>query len=218
MAKLTLMERNALQGLNFVVKALNAPRGTELRGLVRLWQNSGPNTAKLFGANQELWIESQKAWHPTLTPTRTGAMGINYVTNMGAEGVMETLGPAGERFKAVVLFNSLLVNPLWEKLAGPCARCGKFYIKKRTSQKVYCSRTCGNAATAVESSRQKIAAERNGKVQQVKAALAEWRKAKPKMDWKPWVSAHTGIDLRFLTRNFTESGEVKPQPATTKGR
>lgn len=218
MAKLTPMERNALQGLNFVVKALNAPRGGELRGLVKLWQESGPNTARLFGENPALWAESQKAWHPTLTPTRTGAMGINYVTNAGVDGAMESLGPAGERFKAVVLFNSLLVNPLWAKLAGPCARCGKFYIKKRTSQKVYCSRTCGNAATAVESSRQKIAAERKGKVQQVKAALAEWRKAKPKMDWKPWVSARTGIDLRFLTRNFTESGEVKPQLATPKGR
>jgi hypothetical protein len=214
MARITPIERSALQGLAFIVKALNAAHGEQLRELVELWQKSGPNTAKLFGENPQLWIESQKAWKPVFTPSRTGAANINFVSNIGADGVMEKLGPAGERFKAVVLLNSLLVNPLWTKLAGPCARCDKFYIKKRTSQKVYCSRKCGNAATAVECSRQRIAAERKDKLKRAKVALTEWRNSKAQQDWKSWVAQRTGIDLRFLTRAVNK-GEIQ---SPMKGR
>ena len=108
-----------------------------------------------------------------------------------------------ERF-AALLFHVGTLNPEWEKLAGPCARCGRYYIKKRASQKVYCSRRCGNAATAVERTRQKLKQERNEKLKQAGAALRKWRKARTEEPWKTFVSRKTGIDLRFLTRHQTE--------------
>jgi hypothetical protein len=113
-----------------------------------------------------------------------------------------------ERF-AALLFHVGTLNPEWDKLAGPCARCGNYYIKKRASQDVYCSRRCGNAATAVTRTRERIKAEHDDKMNRAKAAIREWRRAKTQQDWKRWVSQKTGIDLRFLTRNFTVTGGMK---------
>jgi hypothetical protein len=110
---------------------------------------------------------------------------------------------------AALLFHVGTLNPEWDKLAGPCARCGRYYLKKRDSQKVYCSRSCGNAATAVARTRERIKAEHINKIGRTKAAMKEWKRTKTQQDWKRWVSQKTGIDLRFLTRNFTESGGVK---------
>lgn len=110
---------------------------------------------------------------------------------------------------AALLFHVWTLNPECDKLAGPCARCGRYYIKKRTSQNIYCSRRCGNAATAVARTRERIEAERRGKMDRVKAAMKEWKRAKTQQSWKLWIAQKTGIDLRFLTRNFTETGAVK---------
>jgi len=112
-----------------------------------------------------------------------------------------------ERF-AALLFHVGTLNPEWDKLAGPCVRCGNYYIKKRASQKVYCSRRCGNAATALARTSERIKAERADKIGRAKAAIKEWKAAKPQRGWKHWVSERTAIDLRFLTRNFTETGEL----------
>jgi hypothetical protein len=178
-----------------------------------MWQDSGPNTGRLFGQHPQLWVESVNAFRPSLIATKTGGAHLNFVTNMGPEGEIEKLGPAGTRFKAVVLFNSLLLNPLWPKLAGPCKRCENYYIKKRASQKVYCSRQCGNAATALARTRERIKTERNDKLDRAKTAMNEWKKREHSgEDWKSWVSQRTRIDLRFLTRHQREI--TKP----TKGR
>jgi hypothetical protein len=114
-----------------------------------------------------------------------------------------------------LLFHVGTLNPEWEKLAGPCARCGRYYLKKRASQKVYCSRRCGNAATAVARTSKRIEAERNDKLRRVKTAIREWRSAKTQQDWKHWVATRAGVDLRFLTRAVNKGDLVPP---TTKGR
>ena len=88
------------------------------------------------------------------------------------------------------------LRPMWKVLH-----------EETRSQKVYCSRRCGNAATAVARTRARIKNERKDKLTRAKAAIKEWRNAKTQEYWKRWVSQKTGIDLRFLTRNFTETGE-----------
>lgn len=115
---------------------------------------------------------------------------------------------------ATWLLANLVTNPLCEKLAGPCARCGRYYIKKRASQKVYCSRRCGNAATALARTRERIKAERDDKLRRAKTAIREWRSAKTQQDWKHWVAKRASVDLRFLTRAVTKHDIVPP----TKGR
>lgn len=48
-------------------------------------------------------------------------------------------------------FMTLITNPLWETLGGPCRCCEDFYLKKTNRRRVYCSRKCSSAATAVPS-------------------------------------------------------------------
>jgi hypothetical protein len=118
-----------------------------------------------------------------------------------------------ERY-AALLFHVGTLNPEWDKLAGPCARCGRYYIKRRASQKVYCSRRCGNAATAVERTRERIKAERKDKLDRAKTALKKWTRATTQLDWKSWVAQKTKIDPRFLTRAVHKGDLVPPK----KGR
>ncbi len=118
-----------------------------------------------------------------------------------------------ERY-AALLFHVGTLNPEWDKLAGPCARCGNYYIKKRASQDVYCSRRCGNAATAVTRTRERTHSERKGKLRRAKTAIRKWRSVKTQQDWKSWVARTTKIDPRFLTRAVNKGDLVPPK----KGR
>ena len=212
---------DAVDGLEDLVAQLNLTEGDqlaatalELRKLVKEWHESGPNLSKLYGAHPALWTETQAAFRPSIIPTKSGHANLSLVTNAGAPGVMASLGEPGIRFHAVVWFNALTINPLWHKLAGPCARCGNYYIKKRASQKVYCSRRCGNAATAVARTRERIRNERKDKLLRAKAAIREWRTTNTQQDWKRWVAERTGVDPRFLTRAVTNKHLKSP----TKGR
>jgi hypothetical protein len=111
----------------------------------------------------------------------------------------------------VWMLSYLFANPLNEKLMGPCARCGNYFIKKRATQNVYCSRRCGNAATAVARNRERIEEERNDKLLRAKAALHEWRSATTQEDWKHWIAKRTKIDPRFLTRAVNQGDLVPPK-------
>lgn len=213
-----LVVADAMDGLKALVAELNRTQGKEraasavaLRDIVKQWQDSGPNLWRLYGANPGLWVESQSAFRPSLIPTKSGHANMRLLDNTGAPGVMESLGAPGIRFRAVVLFNALTLNPLWQKLAGPCARCGNYYIKKRASQKVYCSRRCGNAATAVARTRERIESERKDKLRRAKAGIKEWRSAKTQEDWKHWVAKRASVDPRFLTRAVKKGDIVPPK-------
>jgi hypothetical protein len=219
--KQTVDVADAMDGLKALVAELNRTQGggwaasaVELREIVRQWQDSGPNLWKLYGSNPVLWAETVSAFRPSLIPTKSGHANMRLLDNTGAPGVMESLGTPGIRLYAVVWFNALTLNPLWGKLAGPCARCGNYYIKKRELQKVYCSRRCGNAATAVARTRERIKSERKDKLLRAKTAIREWRSAKTQEDWKHWVAEHANVDPRFLTRAITKGDLVSP----TKGR
>jgi hypothetical protein len=112
---------------------------------------------------------------------------------------------------ALWVFGNLIDNELNEKFRGPCARCGIYFPKKRATQNVYCSRRCGNAATAVARTRERIDEERNDKLLRAKGALREWRSAATKEDWKHWVAKRAKIDLRFITRAVNKGDLVPPQ-------
>jgi hypothetical protein len=188
-----------------------------IRLLERL-KKCGGSLKKMMDGAPELARTMATACTTLWWPSETGER-ANLVLQASAE--IKALPPVpkpqevekrAERVAALLFYVGTL-NPEWDKLAGPCARCGRYYLKKRASQKVYCSRRCGNAATAVERGREKLEQEREDKIDRAKAAMKEWKRAKTQQDWKHWVSQKTDIDLRFLTRNFTESGGVK----STKG-
>jgi len=113
--------------------------------------------------------------------------------------------------EAWIAFGFFTLNPHCEEVAGPCARCGRYYVKKRASQKVYCSRRCGNAATAIARTHERIASERRSKIARASAAIKKWKSTTTRQDWKRWVAKRTGIDPRFLTRAVAKGDLVSPK-------
>jgi hypothetical protein len=114
--------------------------------------------------------------------------------------------------QALNLFVWLVTNTDRDKLSGPCARCQRFYIKKRASQKVYCSRACGNAATAIIRTREKWDEERNAKLECARKAAAKWAKSKSTQPWKRYVcSTCPGLTPKFLTRAVNQNELTEPK-------
>jgi hypothetical protein len=188
--------------------------GEPLIRLVERLKGCGGNLKRMMDGDPELAKVVTTSCTTLWVPSKTGR--AHLVLQPSAE--IKTLSPMPQpkdaerraELLAALYFHVGTLNPEWNKLAGPCARCGRYYLKNRASQNVYCSRECGNRATAVTRTRERIKAERDEKMNRAKAAMKEWKRAKTQQDWKLWVSQETGIDLRFLTRNFTQTGEAKP--------
>lgn len=206
------------QDLEFLCDVLNRKLGQDtqreaeaqaLIGLMERLKKCGGNLLRMMDGDPQLLNSVREACTAFWLPTKTGRA---YLVLQPPERVLLPLSPKDiqtpEEY-AAMLFHVWTLNPEWDKLAGPCARCGRYYIKKRASQKVYCSAKCGSTATAIARTREKLEQERNGKIKRAKASLREWRKARTKEDWKIFVSRKTGIDKRFLTRHETELKPAK---------
>jgi hypothetical protein len=119
--------------------------------------------------------------------------------------------PEAEAWRHFVVFT---LNPHCEELAGPCARCGNYYVKKRALQKVYCSRRCGQASTAVARTRARLQTEHEEKMRRVESIIRRWNalKRRPALDWKHWLGERApDISAKFVTR-WTNKGKL-PHPA-----
>jgi hypothetical protein len=207
--------------LEYIRDVLNwkPQRGVSLYGepLIRLMkrlEECGGNLKRMMDGDPKLAEAVAKVcvtrWMPS-TKRRAALVLQPSWKHILASGQVNRMRP--ERF-AALLFHVGTLNPQWDKLAGPCARCGRYYIKNRASQKVYCSRKCGNAATAVERTRERIKAERKDKLDRAKKAVKKWTRATTRLDWKSWVAQKAKIDPRFLTRAVHKGDLVPPK----KGR
>jgi hypothetical protein len=213
--------------LNEICGALNSEVHRELRCHLRAWVEawwaSGPNLKEMIGslpdphrmafsfALRTLSIPTDRAMAELFLvpdyPELEWLFGKRRVWLNGKDG-KQRLTPEME---AICLFSLLTVNPGCERIAGACPRCDRYYIKKRASQKVYCSHRCGNAATAVARTRERIASERSEKLDRARAAVKKWKPTAGWPDWKHSVAASTGIDLRFLTRAINKGDLVPPK-------
>jgi hypothetical protein len=122
-----------------------------------------------------------------------------------------TVKPEAE---ALTLFHLFTLNPDCKELAGPCPQCGNYYVKKRASQKVYCSRRCGNAATAVDRTRAKSKAEHKDKMRRAKSVIQIWNglENRSTLDWKEWLNKHAkGISPKFVTRWVNKKELPRPK-------
>jgi hypothetical protein len=199
-----LLDTLRKKDLERIVAALNFTEKPalrdELRALVKAWFASGPNLQRMMHTNSGLWRDMQQAWGVAWSPTRTGK----------AYFALFRRSPITPRENAVALFALLTLNPDWSYLGGPCGRCGRYYVKQRRSQKVYCSRLCGNAATAMLRTAEQRKAQHRQDIQRAKKALHAWKPGDG--DWKKFVSKRTGLSLNFLTRNDAEKhplGELR---------
>jgi hypothetical protein len=175
-----------------------------LRKLVHEWWSSGPNLQKFSLASPSVRADADSFW--SRTPLEL------YWGDSANADVLHTLHdePASTPYdEAIRFFLLLILNPYANKLAGPCARCGNYYLKKRVSQKVYCSRRCGTASTATARTRENRRREHADRLRRSRAAIQNWSRTRSKMNWKQWVSKQVrDITPNFLTRAVNK-GELK---------
>jgi hypothetical protein len=208
--------------LEYICDVLNwKPQGgTSLYGeplihLMERLKECGGNLQKMMTDDPELAKVVAKVCVTRWMPSTTGR--ANLVPQPSwkhilTPGHVDRMRP--ERY-AALLFHVGTLNPEWDKLTGPCARCDNYYIKKRASQKVYCSRRCGNTATAVARTRERLDKEHADKLRRSQAAMQKWTTTRTKDDWKIFVSKREpDITPKFLTRAVNK-GELKPP---TKGK
>lgn len=197
-----------------------------LRELVKAWRESGPNLEKMmWGSHKHLHnylgsLCSRALWMPTtggramLFPSPDyhrleKLVGRKRVFREKPDGTW-MFNPEAEAWKE---FGYFTLNPHCEELAGPCARCGNYYVKKRATQKVYCSRRCGNASTAVVRTTAKLKTERKEKTVRAKALIRKWNalKGRSGLVWKEWLrKQEPSITDKFVTRRVN-TGEL-PEP------
>ena len=197
-----------------------------LRQLVKAWQESGPNLIKMMDPMPLKAYESMESLFTTMwSPTGSGRATLWVMPD---DRQLERLFGGKEIFKnepdgtrklipeaeAWVEFGFFTLNPHCEELAGPCARCGNYYVKKRATQKVYCSRRCGQAATAVVRTGERLKAEHKDKIRRARAVIREWNtlKTRPALEWKVWLKKREpDITQKFVTRWANKNKLPKPK-------
>ena len=211
-ANAVLVGEPSRRDLDHICGVLNSKRmkgAVELRRLVTSWLESGPNLKKMLHADHLLWRAILTSWASLYLPTSTGRARIE----LFPEGVRE--GKVSAQDEACELFAALTLNPECDLLAGPCARCGLYYLKKRRRQKIYCSQKCGSAATARAAVAKKRLEEHVRRLHAARLALSSWKPTSPEQSWKEWVSKHTGLSVHWLSR-AANRGDLSPHPLRAK--
>jgi hypothetical protein len=180
-----------------------------LRNIVHAWWSSGPNLRKFRLANPNVSADVDSLW--SRIPVEL------YWGDSGNADFLHTVldEPASTPYEEAARFFLLLItNPYANRLAGPCARCGNYYLKKRASQKVYCSRRCGNATTATVRTREQRIQNHADKLRRSTAAIQKYMRTRTNLDWKQWIARkEPDITPKFLTR-AVKRGDLKPPVRT----
>jgi hypothetical protein len=184
----------------------------ELLRLVEAWRASGPNVRKLLHREPEL---SRRILNGTTVLQVTNAPMAQLawfpfkvkIPHTKSEAQKPPLSPEDE---ARYRFTYLLVNPEWERFAGPCDRCGRFYVKKTLRHQYYCSRSCSSAATAIAATASKREQERNDKLGRAQDAIHAWERSSSTQDWRKLDLKKTGFTPNWLTRVVNNGSVVVP--------
>jgi hypothetical protein len=183
-----------------------------LREMVSAWMRTRDSDFGLeifLETHPELRKDIRRHWEATPTALTSAEIGGG-----AAIALMPNPGPTPYQ-EALRFFVWLITNPKCDKLEGPCARCGNYYMRRSVRNKAYCSRFCGTRATALAATRKRRDEEHADKLLRAAGAAREWTTERTKQGWKPWVSRrHPDITLKFLTRAVNK-GELKPP---TKGK
>jgi len=179
------------------------PKGLcdEFRRLVTLWQKSGPNLSKMLNADPQLRMRTLHG-RTHLIPSSAGRGYLMWLPQPRG------LDSASDDALALAHFMDLVVNPNWNKLGGPCARCGKYFIKKTLKQKTYCSRRCGSIQTALKHTHIAREIQHKNKLEEAKRAVHKWQHSRSPIEWRQWVADQTGLTKKWLTRALN-GGELE---------
>jgi hypothetical protein len=182
----------------------------ELRRLVDLWRESGPNLYRFFEENREFKARAMNG-QVILFPTRTGRAYLEWLPGSHDDNLLHP--------KEIALrqFMWLITNPEWESL-GYCRRCNNYYLKRTKRQKLYCSQTCGSrttAAAAVKTSRER---DHKRKLERAQKYIDQWNGSPARTSWKLWVRSKTRYTLNWLTRAVNKGDLQAPTDGWSTGR
>lgn len=172
------------------------------RRLVTSWHKSGPNLRALLEGDPDLKRRTRSGI-TTLYPTPTGRGYLDW-----HPAPTESANEAQD--EALRDFMRLTTNPLWDLLAGPCYRCGDYFLRDTRRKRIYCSRGCSATVTALSATSRRRREEHQAKVHRVQSAIQQWQRMKARpANWKKWVTSKPDITLHWLSR-AVNSGSVKP--------
>jgi hypothetical protein len=179
------------------------PIQKEMRQFVQAWLASGPNVSKLINTNPRL-NRAIEHFRPRFIPTKSGTARLAFLSP-------PEYSPHSKPVEiATGLFLPFLLNPLNEKLGGPCKHCSAYFVKKTKRQVAYCKKECGLKHTSLVANEKRRNEEHLEKLEQAKQASAEWLNTRTSKDWKPWVSGKTFISKNWLTRAVKRGELAKP--------
>jgi hypothetical protein len=207
------------QWLQPIIIALNDEhpiRRSEMRRLITAWAESGPDVRKLLERNTELkpYLYDKRGW-----PTWKA---IPWLEGSGIRVMIMPEGPEDPgdstedliRDEARLMFMRFLINPLRDKILGPCAyrSCKKYFLRQGARRPIYCSRDCQRNEGAIRLKLERYNEERSEKLKRVNATIKQWARSPTKCDWKTFV-VKSWIDItpRFLAQAITRGDLVAPK-------
>ena len=178
---------------------------SRLRYFVEIWKRSGRNLKRMWRDYYCECLRINECYNKQpiqLAWTDSNRAGITH-TFLDHQG-----GTRDE--EATRFFLTLIWNSQNQKLAGPCARCDKYFIRRTARNTTYCTRSCGLRATAIAATLKKRAEEHADKLRRARTAAENWRLGRKKLfGWKQYVSEQEpDITRTFLTRAVNK-GELK---------
>lgn len=210
--------------LEHICAVLNAQRELgiqlELESIIQKW-SSCKTSQEMFTRYPKLVHELRKifAWYMQMMPSPVmRRFDLQFPKIITWDGKLIMQGIHKEPYwRARELLTVLVNHPQQDKLAGPCPRCGRYFVKKTAKQKVYCSRNCGTGASAAISTRKRRQQERAEKLFRAVQSNAQWSTSRSPKSWKDFVAAqHPDITPKWLTR-AVRRGELKEPNASPTG-
>jgi hypothetical protein len=180
------------------------------RALVERWQVA-PSLKAMFDRDHRLSHEFHQAVKASVTPSAVnrGAYVAYYI--VGPKDRPASYQPDAARTEAVRNFVHLVLNPYWEKLAGPCARCGRYFVKSRSDHAKYCDGGCASSASAAVVMARLRRAQRDDQLERARAAAGEWAASASPLDWKEFVAQKLGRTKKWVTIAVTKYGLKEPR-------
>jgi len=217
--------RQFVAGLNRLNRNLSAEDHAALVRFVEAWNKAGRNLYKMKLLREDAERFSlpklEKVFRLQLSPVGRRDQAKARSKEAEADGASWWISSTGENCRDLAAFyvSMLLTNPLRDKLCDePCQRtlCGKWFIKRRESQKC-CSRHCTVIVKAAIRTSRLRGEKQVQDIEEAQKAIREWKPSDG--DWKKFVSKRTGLTVKWVSRNTANKKyphrELR-QPSRTK--
>jgi hypothetical protein len=194
---------------------LQGETATRLRYFVEIWDRSGRNLRRMWREHYLECLSIDKCFNKLPIQLVWGDQNRAGFIHSFLDYHGSTPDEEAARF-----FLTLIWNAQNEKLGGPCAGCGRYYIRRTAGNTTYCSRSCGTRATAIAATIRKRAGHHEDKLRRARAGIEQWVKQQRKAqqqrngrtkEWKEWVSTlEPDITRNFLTRAVNKGELTAP--------